>query len=256
MATTTMPAPESQPQPQAAISPLGRIFGVFFSPKATFADIARRPSWIAPMAVLMLTGIVLNIALAVHTNWTQVSRDQIERSKFASRQFDKLDDAAKAQAFEQAAQRAKTMRYVRAVIGWPLLLLFATAVYFGAYRLIGGGRMTFGLSFVIVAFAHLPVALKEILGTVVTMLRDPSAIDPDNYLASNPAALMGSDTPIWQIVPLAFLDVFAIWAIILVAIGFAASDPKKLPLGKSMGIAFGVQAALILFFTMLAFAFS
>jgi hypothetical protein len=109
---------------------------------------------------------------------------------------------------------------------------------------------------VLIAFAHLPIALKEILGTVVTMLRDPSAIDPENYLASNPAALLGPDTPTWQMVPLAFLDIFAIWALILMAVGFSAADPKKLPFGKSIGIVIGVSLCFMVFFTGLAWIFS
>jgi len=252
MATTPAPVAE----PQAKISPLSRILGVLFSPQPTFEDIVRKPSWVAPVIVLMLTGILLNVALGVHTNWSEVSRQQIEKSKFAAAQIDKLPDAQKEQAYDRAAKQAKVIRYVRGVIGWPLLLLFATVIYFGAYRLIGGARVTFGLSFVLIAFAHLPIALKEILGTVVTMLRDPSAIDPENYLASNPAALLGPDTPAWQMVPLAFLDIFAIWALILMAVGFSAADPKKLPFGKSIGIVIGVNLCFLVFFTGLAWIFS
>jgi hypothetical protein len=250
----TIPAPVAEPQ--AAISPFGRIFGIFFSPKATFEDIARRPSWIPPLIVLFLTGLILNLTMANHANWTEVSKQQIAKSKWAASQIDQLDDAKKAQAYERAAAQAKISRYVRAVIGWPLVLLVASALYFGAYRLIGGARLSFGLAYVIVAFANLPLALKEILGTVVTALRDPNAIDPENYIASNPAALMSSETPTWQIIPLAFLDIFAIWAIVLVAIGFSAADPKKLPLGKSLGIAIGVNLFLMVFFTMIAWVFS
>jgi hypothetical protein len=47
MATASMPAPDAQSQP--AISPIGRIVGVFFSPKATFEDIVRKPSWVLPV---------------------------------------------------------------------------------------------------------------------------------------------------------------------------------------------------------------
>jgi hypothetical protein len=243
-------------EPQAKISPIGRIFGVLFSPKPTFEDIVRKPSWVAPVIVLMLTGILLNVSLAVHTNWPEVSRQQIEKNKFAASQIDKLPDAQKEQAYESAAKRDKIMRYVRAAIGWPLLLLFATAIYFGAFRLIGGTRVSFGLSFVLMAFAHIPMALKEILGAIVTLLRDPSAIEPENYLASNPAALMGNDTPAWQMVPLAFLDIFGIWALILIAVAFTAADPKKLPFGKSLGIVIGITLCFMAFFTGLAFIFS
>jgi hypothetical protein len=252
MATTPAPVAE----PQAKISALGRVFGVLFSPKPTFEDIVRKPSWVAPVIVLMLTGILLNVALAVHTNWSEVSRQQIEKSKFAAAQLDKLPVAQKQQAYERAAKQGKIMRYVRGVIGWPLLLLLATAIYFGAFRLIGGARASFGLAFVLMAFAHIPVGLKEILGIIVTMLRDPSAIDPENYLASNPAALLGTDTPAWQMVPLAFLDIFAIWALILIAVGFSAADPKKLPFRKSLGIVIGVNLSFMAFFTGVAWIFS
>ena len=252
MATTPAPVAESQ----AKLSPISRIFGVLFSPKPTFEDIVRKPSWVAPVIVLMLTGILLNVALAVHTNWSEVSRQQIEKNKFAAAQIDKLPDAQKEQAYERAAKQGKIMRYVRGVIGWPLLLLFATAIYFGAFRLIGGARVTFGLSFVLMAFAHIPMALKEILGALVTMLRDPSAIDPENYLASNPAALLGNDAPAWQMVPLAFLDIFGIWALILIAVAFTAADPKKVPFGKALGIVIGITFCFMAFFTGLAWIFS
>jgi hypothetical protein len=242
--------------PQAAISPLGRIVGVLFSPKPTFEDIVRKPSWITPLIVLLLTGLLLNLTLVRRVNWPEAAKEQIAKSKFASSRIDNLDNAAKEKAYEQAAVQQKVGRYIRGVIGWPLLLLFATAIFFGAYRLIGGARVSFGLSFALVAFAHLPVALREILGSLVAMLKDPSAIDPENYLASNPAALMGSDTPTWQTVPLAFLDLFGVWALVLVAVAFAAADPKKLPFAKSLGIAIGVNVCLILFFTMLAWVFS
>ena len=67
MATEPIPVPVAAPQ--ASISPVGRLFGVFFSPKATFEDIARKPSWVAPFVVLFLTGILLNVTLVNRVNW-------------------------------------------------------------------------------------------------------------------------------------------------------------------------------------------
>jgi len=252
MATTPVPAPEAQ----ATISPFGRVIGVFFSPKPTFADIAQRPSWVAPMIVLFLIYMGLNIALVRRADWVEVSKDQIAKSKFASRQFDQLSEDQKSRAFEQAAQRAKIVRYVRGVIGWPLLLLLLSGVYLGAFKLIGGARTNFGTAFAVTTFAHLPMGLRELIAIPVTFLKDPASIDPENFLASNPAAIFGSDLPTWQMVPLAFLDVFGIWALILMAVGFSATDPKKLPFGKSLGIVISVSFAFMLFFTMIAWVFS
>lgn len=252
MATTPVPAVE----PRAAISPLGRIVGVLFSPKATFEDIVRKPNWVPALVLLFLTGLLLNITLANRANWVEVSKEQISKSKFAARQIDQLDDAKKEQAFQRAATQAKITRYVRGVVGWPVLLLFSGLIYFGAYRLIGGGRVTYALAFTVCAFAYLPMAVREILGAIVSVLKDPNAIDPENYLASNPAAFLGSDAPAWQMVPLLGLDLFTLWILFLIAIGFSAADPKKLPFGKSLGISVGVNVVLIAFFTMVAWIFS
>jgi len=252
MATTTAPSPEAQAQ----LGPVARFIGVLFNPKATFSDITQHPGWVAPMTVLLLISIGLSFALAQRVDWVEVSKQQIAKSKWASSQIDQLKEDQKASAYEQAAARTKVIRYVRGFIGWPLLLLISSAVYLGAFKLLGGARTNFATAFTITTFANLPVGLRELIAIPVTLLKDPAAIDPENFLVSNPAAIFGNDLPAWQIVPLTFLDVFGLWALLLVAVGFSASDPKKLPLGKSMGIVFGVSLAFVLFFTMLAWVFS
>lgn len=254
MATT--PVAAGVPDAPASIGPIGRILGVLSSPKKTFADIAKRPSWIAPLIVLMVGWMALNVTLARHVDWLEVAKDQIAKSKFASRQFEQLSEDGKARAYEQAAVRGKVVRYVRGVIGWPLLLLIMSGIYLGAFKLIGGGRINFAMAFAITTFAHLPVGLKELISIPVVLLKDPASIDPENFLASNPAVIFANDLAPWQTVPLAFFDIFGIWALILVAVGFSAADPKKLPLGKSLGISVGIALAFMVFFTGLAWAFS
>ena len=248
----TIPAvPEAAP----SLGTLARITGVLFNPKPTFADIAKRPSWVAPMVVLFVIYLGLNFALVQHTDWVEVTKDQIAKSKFAARQIEQLPEEQRARAIEQGAARAKIFRYVRAVIGWPLLILVLSGVYLLAFKLLGGARTNFTTAFAVTAFAHLPMGLRELIAIPVTFLKDPASIDPENFLASNPAAILG-DLPAWQMVPLAFLDVFGIWALILMAVGFSATDPKKLPFGKSLGIVATVSVGFMLFFTMVAWVFS
>jgi hypothetical protein len=256
IAMATTPVAADVPGAPAPIGPIGRILGVFSSPKKTFADIARRPSWIAPLAVLMVVWMALNVTLARHVDWVEVAKDQIAKSKFASRQVEQLSDDQKVRAYEQGALRSKVSRYVRGIIGWPLLLLIISGIYLGAFKLIGGARINFALAFAITTFAHLPVGLKELISIPVVLLKDPASIDPENFLASNPAVIFANDLAPWQAVPLAFLDLFGIWALVLVAIGFSAADPKKLPFSKSLGIAGGITLTLMVFFTGLVWAFS
>src|SRR5262249_32871575 len=157
---------------------------VFFNPKPTFTDIVRSPSWLAPMAVLLLISIGLSVTLGQRTNWLEVSKEQIAKNKFASRQIDSLTDDQKEVAYQQAAERSKVIRYVRGVIGWPLLLLILTGINLVAFKLVGGARTNFATAFAIAAFAHLPVGLRELIAIPVNLVKDSGAIDPENFLAS------------------------------------------------------------------------
>ncbi|HEY2547260.1 MAG TPA: hypothetical protein VGI46_14425, partial [Candidatus Acidoferrum sp.] len=51
-------------------------------------------------------------------------------------------------------------------------------------------------------------------------------------------------------------DMFTFWTLILIAIGFAAANPKKLKGAKPYVIAFGVWAAYVVVRVGFAFAFS
>ena len=77
-ATTSVPAPDARSQP--GISPVGRVFGVFFSPKPTFEDIVRKPSWVLPFVLLTLFSIGVTFAINQRINWRQFMTQQIEKS--------------------------------------------------------------------------------------------------------------------------------------------------------------------------------
>lgn len=248
MATTSMPAPE----PQASISTIGRLTGVLFSPKRTFADIARKPTWAAPLLLLAVIWLGLNAVLVQRTDWMEASKQQIEKNKFAARAFEQMKPEDREVAYQKAAQRARTTRYVRGVIGWPLLAVIMSGIYLGAFKLIGGARINYVTSFAIVAYAHLPMGIRELLAIPVNLIKDGSAIDPENFLASNVASFLGGDAPLWQTVLGGSVDIFGIWALFLVAISFSAADPKKVKLSTAFGIVFGIWALIVLFFAGLA----
>jgi hypothetical protein len=254
MATTTAVSPAA-PEPQPQMSVIARIVGVFFSPGATFKDITQRPSWIVAMLLMIVIWFGLCATLVKRADWLDFTKQQIEKNKFAAAQIDNLPEAQKDRAYEQGAERSKISQYVRGVIGWPLLILIAAAINFGTFKLIGGVRTNFRTAFAITVFAHLPMSLRELLAIPVTFLKDPQSIDPQNFLASNVGAFLGDNAPAWQLILGGSLDVFAIWAIILMAVGFSAADPKKAPIGKALGIAFGTSFSLIFFFTMIAWIF-
>ncbi|HKW33485.1 MAG TPA: hypothetical protein VJN92_10810, partial [Candidatus Acidoferrum sp.] len=82
MATT--PMSDAQAQPQASISPFGRVIGVFFSPKATFEDVVRKPSWLLPVLLTTILSIGVSFAINQRMNWRDYISQQIEKSPRAA----------------------------------------------------------------------------------------------------------------------------------------------------------------------------
>ncbi len=222
--------------------------GALFNPNETFADIARVPSWLAALIFLTITGLAVSAVLAQRVDWKEVSRKQIEKSKFAASQLERLPEDQRQRAFDQAAARGKTMRYVRGSIGSLLLIFIMGGIYLAAFKIGGlGVALKFSHARAIVAHAYLPLGIKELIGIPIVLLKDPSAIDPENFVASNLAAFLPGDSPLWQMALGASVDLFTFWCMALLAIGFCAFNPKKMPLGKAIGVVIAVYAIFVAF---------
>lgn len=252
---STSPTVPTQDEP-AKIGAMGRITGALFSPKETFADIARKPSWVVPVILMTLIAIGLNITLAQHVNWKKVVREQIERVPAAAQRFEQIPPDRRDQVFEQQALFAKIQRYVRGVVGTTFLVFFSGLIYWGAFRLLGGLKAKFMTAVGIVAHAALPLAVRDLIGIPIVMARNPSDINPENFVASNIGSLLPPDAPLWQLALGSAFDVFLLFMYALLIIGFAQVNPKKVSIGKSFGIVFGVWAFFLLLSTGIAFAFS
>ena len=148
MATIPVPAPEAQ----ASISSFGRIFGVLFSPKSTFEDIARKPSWVAPIVLLTLISLCMNAFLATKADWRSFSEEQLMNSPRGQQ----IPADQKDLAIERGAKGNQYFCYIRGVIGTPCLALFLALIYWGVYAVIGGARLTFGKSLAVIAFTMVP----------------------------------------------------------------------------------------------------
>ncbi|HUL34501.1 MAG TPA: YIP1 family protein [Candidatus Eisenbacteria bacterium] len=245
----SVPAPESQ---QASISPVGRIFGVLFSPKATFEDIVRKPSWVLPVAVLALLGLMVAIAMNHRVNWRENVSQQIEKSPQASQ----LSDEQKEKQIEAGAKIAPVIVYVFGVPAPIILILVVALILWGAYSLFAGVNPGYKTAVAIVSHAYVPAMIANVLFVIILLLKDPSTLDLQNPVATNVAAFFPEDMPKWLDALGKNLDVFTVWILLLMAVGFAAVNPKKLKGGKSYGIAFGMFAFYLLVRVTMAYAFS
>jgi hypothetical protein len=248
MATTPVPAPEAQ----ATISPLGRVFGVLFSPGKTFEDIVRKPSWLAPFLIFIGFAIVVCICLNMRINWRDYVSQQIEKSSQASQ----LSAEQKQQRIESGAKLAPIFTYVFGLTAQILILFVVALIMWGAYSLLGGVSTNFSTAFGIATHAFMTSLVSSPLFILILFLKPYGTVDLENPLATNLAAILPEDAAKWLVALCKSVDIFAIWTLILVAIGFAAVNPKKLKGGKSFTIAFSVWAIFVVCRVAVAFIFS
>jgi hypothetical protein len=252
MATDPMPIPAPAPEPVASVSPFGRIVGVLFSPKATFEDIVRKPTWLLPALFLAILGAVVAVGINQKMNWREFVSQQIEKSPAAAQ----LSAEQKEQRIEGGAKFAPISTYVFGIPAPIIVVLLVALLMWGAYNLLAGANLDYKTSLAIVAHAYVPVMIANVLFIIVLFLKPYGTLDIENPMATNLAAFLPEDSAKPLLALGRNLDVFILWVTILIAIGFAAANPKKLKGGKSYVIAFSMLAVWIVLRVGLAFIFS
>jgi hypothetical protein len=248
MSTIPIPAPEAQ----ATISPFGRITGVFFSPKTTFEDIVRKPSWLLPIVLLTVLSLAVSFSINQRINWREFMSQQIEKSPRAAQ----MSAEQKQQQIEGGAKFSPVFTYGIGLLGPILGTLVVGLVMWGAYSLLGGVSTNFGTAFSVTSHAFLTGLVSSPLFILILYLKPYGTADLENPIAANLAAFLPDESAKWLVALCKSFDIFTFWTLILLAIGFAAVNPKKLRGSKTYTIAFGVWAAFVACRVGWAFIFS
>jgi hypothetical protein len=248
MATIPVPAPEAQ----VSISPFGRVLGVLFSPGKTFEDIVRKPSWMLPIVLTTILSIAVSFSIDQRINWREFMSQQIEKSPRAAQ----MSAEQKQQQIEGGAKFSPVFTYCIGLLGPILAALVVSLVMWGAYSLLGGASTNFSTAFSITSHAFLTGLISSPLFILILYLKPYGTADLENPIAANLAAFLPDDSAKWLVALCKSFDIFTFWTLILLAIGFAAVNPKKLKGSKTYTIAFGVWAAFVACRVGWAFIFS
>jgi hypothetical protein len=222
------PAIQNSEAPES-VGAIGRIFGALFSPKATFESIALRPSWFLPLVLLCLIALGVVGLFSHRGGWPYFFQRQNESSS----RFQQASPEQQKQQLDAQLKYAPPVAYAEAVLGPFIIAVLFAAIFLGVFNLAIGTKLDFATSLGIVSHSLLPGLISGSLGILVIFLKDPSAVDLQNLIASNAGAFLSSDSPRWMVALLGSLDVFSFWNMVLMAIGYSVAAPKKLSLGKA-----------------------
>jgi hypothetical protein len=202
-----------------------RVRDLLFHPRQVFQAMTSeaRSTWLTPMLVLTITAIlVVVVAGYLKTRAAMMGEVQMPRDW----QFWTPEMQENYMRAQQATQ-GPVFTYVMPVIGsltglWVGWLLLAALLHFGSTLLGGRGSMQSALN--IVAWASLPFAVRDLLRIIFMMSAGHAIASPG---LSGFASTSGFVSHL-----LARVDIFLLWQVILLVIGFAIAD--SLPRSKAV----------------------
>lgn len=246
------PQQEATVEEPARLGPLSRLTGTLLSPGETFVDVNRKPTWLAPMIIAVITVVASSLFFTwrVHPNWEEITRTQIKK------QLDKTNQSIPEDQMQQRVNIGKTIAKFYPVIGaivTPIGYLIIAGIFALGMMLIQA-KTTFKKILSVVSWTF---ASMGVLGSIVMMaslmvrdeegLRNIDPTQPSGIVPTNLAVFLGSNaSPVIKAIA-GSLDVFTIWTLILLTIGFAAiAGSKKITAGKTASVVFGFWAIYVL----------
>jgi len=240
------------PEPPEPVNSFGRVFGVIFSPKATFESIARRPTWILPIVLLCIVESGIVGVYGHRVGW----RDLIEKQMASNSQFQQLPSAQQESRIEMGLKYAPTVGYAEVIVGPFLAALLFAGIFWLIFNMAVGAKVGFHTSLAVVSYGLVPGILASLVGILILFLKDPSTVDLQHLIASNAGAFLSNDSSKWLVALLSSVDLFVFWEMILLAIGYSAAAPKKISFGGALAWILGLWVLVVFIRVGFAAAFS
>lgn len=217
MSTSAAPLAESAPLSEAA-----RIVDTFIAPSKTFQDLRRSASWWAPWLLVSVVALVFMYTIQVKVGFEQVARNEIAKNSRAQAQIERMPAPQRAQVFQSASSRIKFFMYAVPFTGLLSFLIMA-AILMASFNFGAGASIPFKTSLAVVAYANLPTVVYALLGIISLVAGvSPEGFNVKNAVASNPAYFMDPSSNPFLYGMASALDVFVLWTIVLMAIGYSS----------------------------------
>jgi hypothetical protein len=241
MSTPTGPTPPpppmySAPLPPTAPEPAGpglsepqRLVNTFIAPRKTFEDLKRNPSWWVPWLITGIFSIIFGAVAVQKIDIPRFLQQQIEKSPSAQRRLEQLTPEQRERGMAVQATIVKGTFFAFPVISLLSGLVIA-AVLMAVFNFILGAEVPFQRAMAVVFYSYVPLIISTILLTVsILVSSDPNTIDITNPMPTNLGFFMDplGNQFIYSIA--SSLDIFSIWVVTLLGLGFATTSSNRRP---------------------------
>ena len=166
------------------MSEFARIPAVFFEPKAAFADIAARPTWIFPLLLGMIVALVYVTMIGQHIGWDRIAAQQIAASPNSAQ----MTPDQRANALGMGGTFGAVIGYASVLLIAPIACVVIAAVLMAMVSGILSTPVKFKQVLAVVTWGGLPRVIMSIMASVVVLMKNPDDFNIKNPLMFNPGA--------------------------------------------------------------------
>jgi hypothetical protein len=227
------PATTAPATPETPKGLLSRVLGVFFSPRATFGDVAARPRALGALAVGSFV-VVLGLFALFSTEVGQQA--WIDQQVRGSESFGRTMTDQQIQGMERIAPYIGYIVVVGYLIVIPIFVAMTSGILLGVFNALLGGDATFKQVFAVVSHAGLVTALQTVFAMPLDYMRETLS-SPTNLGVFLP--FLDEMSFLGRL--FGMLDLFYIWWLVTLSIGLGVLYKRKTgPIATSLLIVYFV----------------
>lgn len=234
--TPPPPMPGQQPAtlaPEPAgpgLSEPQRLIDVFIAPRKTFEDLKRKPSWWIAWVITAIFSLIFAVVAVQKIDMAHFVQQQIDKSPRQQKQLEQLTPEQRAQNLAIRATISKVSFHMYPVLSLIGGLIIA-AILMAIFNFVLGAEISFSRALSVVFYAGLTGVLRAVL-LIVSLLTasDTSTIDiTANPMPTNPGFFLDPQGNQVLYSLASALDIFTIWYVILLGLGFSIVSANKKP---------------------------
>jgi hypothetical protein len=198
----------------ARLSSGQRLWRSFTSPGEVFEDISKKPTWLLCMVCYIAVVVLSSLVIYSHMDHEANLRNTLEM----------MNVELPEEAIEDQIASSENRWFLRPVLGGvftPVILLVAAAVFFLMLKLMGSDAgYPDTLSTMLHAYWPPKLISSVLLAAIVAWQGSVTEFGLLRALKSSVAGLLPEDASLPALTLASFIDVFRIWSIVLLVIGF------------------------------------
>src|SRR5437660_7065313 len=186
---------------------------------------------------MSISGTALFLSVDKKIGLELIMRQAMARApEFVQRAMEQVPPEQREAALRVQVKRTRIIGLYFTWFRYLIVGLIAAAVLMVAFNFILEAGVSFNKSLAVVFYGWLPTIIFQLLVMIVLLKGvDPENFNPENPLVTNPASFINSDGVsrfVYRL--LSYIDVFAVWEMALMGIGFSTIAAKKISTGTAI----------------------